>query len=82
MFLSSALDVISSIIGVLKEQSLPLIQSSNLIAVMAGSMEDNDDVVRQAAFGVLGDMAQYCYEAVKGHLPQFTQLCVKYMDIE
>ena len=82
MFLASALDVISVVIGVLKDQSLSLIQSSNLLAVMVASMDDNDEVVRQSAFGVLGDIAQYCFVAIQDHLAQFTQLCVKHMNIE
>ena len=82
MFLASSLDVISVVIGVLKEQSLSLIQSTNLLAVMASSMDDNDEIVRQSAFGVLGDIAQYCYAAIQDHLAQFTQLCVKHMNIE
>ena len=82
MFLSSALDVISTVVGSLKEDALPLIEQSNLISVITGCMEDNDDSVRQSAFGVLGDLAQYCYVAIKSYVKQFVMLCVKYMNIE
>ena len=82
MFLSSSLDVISSIIGSLKESVQPLVEEYNLISVLTGCMEDNDAYVRQAAFGVLGDLAQYCYIVVKPHIKTFVMLCVKYMNVE
>ena len=50
--------------------------------MITGCMEDNDDSVRQSAFGVLGDLAQYCYASIKGYVRQFVMLCVKYMDLE
>ena len=82
MFLSSSLDVISTVVGSLKDAALPLIEQSNLISVITGCMEDNDDSVLQSAFGVLGDLAQYCYASIKGYVRQFVMLCVKYMDLE
>lgn len=82
MFLSSSLDVISTVVGSLKDAALPLIEQSNLISVITGCMEDNDDSVRQSAFGVLGDLAQYCYASIKRYVRQFVMLCVKYMDLE
>ena len=82
MFLSSSLDVISTVVGSLKDAALPLIAQSNLISVIPGCMEDNDDSVLQSAFGVLGDLAQYCYASIKGYVRQFVMLCVKYMDLE
>lgn len=82
MFLSSSLDVISSIVGSLKESIQPLVEEYNLISVLTGCMEDNDAEVRQAAFGVLGDLAQYCFVVVKPHIKPFVMLCVKYMNVE
>lgn len=80
--MSSALDVISAVLGSLKDVSLSFIEEANLIAVITGCMEDNDETVRQSAFGVLGDMAQYCFAAVKPHVNRFAVLCIKYVNIE
>ena len=82
MFVSSALDVISSVIGSLREQALKLITDSNLVSVVMGSMDDCDDCVRQSAFAVFGDLSQYCFEAVRPHYKSFTMLCVKHMIVE
>ena len=66
----------------MKESVQPLVEEYNLISVLTGCMEDNDADVRQAAFGVLGDLAQYCYVVVKPHVKTFVMLCVKYMNVE
>lgn len=82
MFISSSLDVISSIIGSMQEQIAPLAEKGNLISMVMSFMEDNDDVVRQSAFSVLGDLAQHCFQSIRPHVKQFVHLCVKYMNIE
>ena len=82
MFVSSSLDVISSVIGSLREGALKLVQESNLVSVVMGCMDDNDDCVRQSAFAVLGDLSQFCFEAVRPFFKSFTMLCVKHMNVE
>ena len=47
-----------------------------------GCMDDNDDCVRQSAFAVLGDLSQFCFEAVRPFFKSFTMLCVKHMNVE
>lgn len=82
MFLTSSLDVISSVIGSLRQDAQPLVESSNLVSVMIGCMEDNDPSVRQSAFALLGDLSQYCFPVVSDHYKQFIALCVQYMNLE
>ena len=82
LFISSSLDVISSVIGSMREQTIPLVEKSNLITMTIGFMEDGDDTVRQSAFSILGDLAQHCFATIRPHVKQFVMLCVKYMDIE
>ena len=82
LFISSSLDVISSVIGSMREQAIPLVEKSNLITMTMSFMEDSDDTVRQSAFSILGDLAQHCFSSIRPHVKQFVMLCVKYMDIE
>ncbi|CBK24079.2 uncharacterized protein [Blastocystis hominis] len=82
LFISSSLDVISSVIGSMREQAMPLVEKSNLITMTMSFMEDSDDTVRQSAFSILGDLAQHCFPSIRPHVKQFVMLCVKYMDIE
>ena len=82
MFVSSALDVISSVVGSLRDKAVKLVLDSNLVSVVMGCMDDNDDCVRQSAFAVFGDLCQYCFEVVRPHSKSFTMLCVKHMNVE
>lgn len=61
---------------------MKLVLDSNLVSVVMGCMDDNDDCVRQSAFAVFGDLCQYCFEVVRPHSKSFTMLCVKHMNVE
>lgn len=82
MFLTSSLDVISSVITSLQGNAQPLIESSNLISVMTSCMQDNDTEVRQSAFALLGDISQHCFPVVANFSKQYIALCVEHMNIE
>ena len=82
MFLTSSLDVISSVIGSLQQNAQGLIEQSNLFSVMVNCMNDNDPAVRQSAFALLGDISQYCFPVLNGHHANLIKLCVEHMNLE
>lgn len=82
MFLTSSLDVISSVVGSLREAAQSLIENSNLLSVMTCCINDIDDSVRQSAFGLLGDITQYCFNVIANNYKQFIVLCVQHINIE
>lgn len=82
MFLTSSLDVISSVVGSLQASAQPLIEQSNLVSVMVNCMNDNDPNVRQSAFGLLGDMVINCFPVLSDQFAGILKLCVEHMNLE
>lgn len=79
---SFSLDVISALLSVLRADALPLVDTYNLISIVLSACDAADPNIRQSAFALVGDLAQFCFPAVQPFLKQFVELCVRHVDLK
>ncbi|KAJ2833502.1 hypothetical protein J3B01_004383 [Coemansia erecta] len=77
-----ALDLISSIVQALGEESQGLIAQHNCVALqlVGMCMVDAETDVRQSAFALLGDLAMHCFALIQPQLGEIMQQLVPQID--
>ncbi|KAJ4459324.1 putative Importin subunit beta-2 [Paratrimastix pyriformis] len=67
-FIASPLDLVAGIVEALKEPCVPLLAQTNIMALLQEAVKDDIPPIRQSGFGLLGDLAQYCYDFMAPHI--------------
>ncbi|KAJ2157862.1 hypothetical protein GGF46_004198 [Coemansia sp. RSA 552] len=77
-----ALDLISSIVQALGDESQPLIAEHNCVALqlVGMCMVDPETDVRQSAFALLGDLAMQCFSLIQPQLDPIMQQLIPQID--
>ncbi|KJK76983.1 Importin subunit beta-2 [Metarhizium anisopliae BRIP 53293] len=84
-FLITSLDLLSAIIQALgKEKSTELVKTSPqpFFELLTFCMEDPADEVRQSAYAILGDCANYVYPLMQPHLRSILPIAIKQLDLD
>ncbi|KAG6005112.1 hypothetical protein E4U54_000410 [Claviceps lovelessii] len=84
-FLVTSLDLLSAIIQALGEQpSTELVKNSPqpFFELLTFCMEDPADEVRQSAYALLGDCADYVYHLMQPHLEAIMPIALKQIDLD
>ncbi|KHO00542.1 Armadillo-like helical [Metarhizium album ARSEF 1941] len=84
-FLVTSLDLLSAIIQALgEEKSSELVKTSPqpFFELLSFCMEDPADEVRQSAYALLGDCANYVYALMQPHLGSILPIALKQLDLD
>ncbi|OAA37833.1 Armadillo-like helical [Metarhizium rileyi] len=84
-FLVTSLDLLSAIIQALgEEKSTELVKTSPqpFFELLTFCMEDPADEVRQSAYALLGDCANYVYGLMQQHLGSILPIAIKQLDLD
>ncbi|KAG8422366.1 hypothetical protein J3459_010447 [Metarhizium acridum] len=84
-FLVTSLDLLSAIIQALgEEKSTELVKTSPqpFFELLTFCMEDPADEVRQSAYALLGDCANYVYPLMQPHLRSILPIAIKQLDLD
>ena len=84
-FLVTSLDLLSAIIQALgNEQAAELVKTSPhpFFELLTFCMEDPADEVRQSAYALLGDTANYMYSLMQPHLGTIMPIAIKQLDLD
>lgn len=76
------LDLIGGMAEGLGSSIAPLVVKSRCRLLLRECLRDEDDDVRQSAFGVLGDLAKYCIVHLKPNLNELLKIISDNLDIE
>ncbi|KID70257.1 Importin subunit beta-2 [Metarhizium brunneum] len=84
-FLVTSLDLLSAIVQALgEEKSTELVKTSPqpFFELLTFCMEDPTDEVRQSAYALLGDCANYVYPLMQPHLRSILPIAIKQLDLD
>jgi hypothetical protein len=83
-FLVTSLDLLSAIIQSLGDKSSELVKTSPqpFFELLTFCMEDPADEVRQSAYALLGDCANYVYVLMQPHLDTILPIAIKQLDLD
>lgn len=84
-FLVTSLDLLSAIVQALgEEHSAELVKNSPqpFFELLTFCMEDPADEVRQSAYALLGDCANYAYPLMRPHLGVIVPIALKQLDLD
>ncbi|KAI7086707.1 ARM repeat-containing protein [Hortaea werneckii] len=83
-FLVTSLDLLSSIIQALEEPystELAATAQPNMFELLAYSMKDSNNDVRQSAYALLGDCAIYIFPQLQQYLPTLMEILLHQLDL-
>lgn len=82
-FLVTSLDLLSAIIQALpdKESAQLVGQTPSFFQILAVSMKDNNNDVRQSAYALLGDCAIYVFTQLQPCLPEILEILIAQLDV-
>lgn len=79
-FLICAADLISSLFQSLKSGMEPLVTGSNIVPLMVEVCKDQGEDIAGCSFAIIGELARYCPEQVRGLAPNLVEYMLSRMD--